>query len=241
MGSGRPRERLWPVVVTIVAIVVIAGGVLLWRAIQGATRIPEFPSLVDTPDSSLHGTVAYLDWSYPGCLHVVSASGSYARDLGCPGGTNLMWLPDGRLQIWPYTGAEVPGGAGQPIFGKIFDVTAGTSEDMASSDIPPQSGADNGPILGPNGERVTVSKSGDTIELATDGPSGSTTLLSIPEAGEQYEMTVWGWSPDGAWVMMYDSAARLLIVTTSKPSTARVLATEIGQAASVFGEDLLGG
>jgi len=58
--------------------VVAAGAFVLFRSANSA---PSFGSLAESPDPSLHGTVAYLDSKYGPCLHVVAAGGTPSKTL----------------------------------------------------------------------------------------------------------------------------------------------------------------
>jgi hypothetical protein len=97
--EARSRNRRGIVVIVGVMLlfgVVATGAFLAFRSANGA---PSFVSLADSPDPSLHGTVAYLDWKYGPCLRVVAVSGAASKELECLGKdavhAQLVWLPDG--------------------------------------------------------------------------------------------------------------------------------------------------
>jgi len=233
----RHRSRRWLVAVG-VAVVLVVAGIFVVASIVDMSRVPEFPSLAARPDPSLAGTVAYLDWSRPACVRVVDAAGGPTKVLGCDG-NYLEWLDDGRLLVLRY---DQPAGpeTQTPTGGTILDVAAGTNEQVPLEDIPPRMPEGPDPAVGPNGERITVVGRDGEVEVLLDDGSGTRRLLSA-QGGSAYEMGVQAWSPDGEWVLLSDSAARLLLVTTDEPSETRVLAEGFGNGVAVTGEDAFTG
>jgi hypothetical protein len=102
------------VAIAVVVSVALVMGFLIVRDMIASFswREPEFASLAESPDSSLQGTVAYLA-DQSGCVRIVAAAGQPSKDVLClPGrdmskaekegkeiGLQLVWLPDGRLEL----------------------------------------------------------------------------------------------------------------------------------------------
>ncbi|MFM7757065.1 MAG: hypothetical protein ACKO84_09935, partial [Actinomycetota bacterium] len=81
-------ERKWSIgwvvgIVAALAVLVGVGFVVTMVWIESDRGVPEFPSLVDDPDTSLQGTVAYTDGD-TGCVRIIAASGAAAKDVYCP-------------------------------------------------------------------------------------------------------------------------------------------------------------
>ena len=187
----RPRSPVFYVVIAGVVVVALAAVVFVAQAIRDYGKTAEFPSLAAQPDPSLKGTVAYLDWNYPGCVHVIAAAGTPAKTFGCDGGSSLTWLADGRLQILG-AGGENPA----PAWGKIVDVRTGAAEQIPASELPAKMPQAPDPTLGPNGERLLVTNDGGVVELRLEDGSGSRVLMTA-EGGSQYTSAYRGGRPTG--------------------------------------------
>jgi hypothetical protein len=109
--GARRRQRFWLIAGVITAVVAVVG-VMGFSWLQYKTRpVPQYASLVASPDYTVKGTVAYVDQNQ--CVRVVAAAGqpsktvfclpemdvSKAEALGKETGPQLVWLPDGRLEI----------------------------------------------------------------------------------------------------------------------------------------------
>jgi hypothetical protein len=184
--------------------------------------LPSFPSLATHPDVSLHGTVAYnalptgsKEGVKRSCVKVVAASGGTPHTLFCAQqpkfmGAALVWLADGRLQA---TSLD------QDHWRKVIDVTTGAITDAAWSKpavVPLEA------VGGPHGERVTVSTTFGILHLDLVRGSTTRTLLSV-DVPRDYSMESLAWSPDGTFLVVEDSAARLLVITTGAHPTTRML------------------
>ena len=93
LGNKNRRVPLF-IGVALVAIVVV--GLFGFWAFRQANATPEFTSLADAPDTSLVGTVAYLDWEMDPCLWVVPAAGGPIRTVTCLAGVNAGASGGGR-------------------------------------------------------------------------------------------------------------------------------------------------
>ena len=110
------------IVIVIAALAVVAVPVLVVLGHLTARDVPVFPSLADTPDTTLVGTVAYVD-SSTGCVRVVAASGQpskevycvppidpeTAKTLGKPIGPQLRWRSGGVLEVTMFRMTDPPG------------------------------------------------------------------------------------------------------------------------------------
>lgn len=247
-ADSAPRNRRrWPWVVGGVAIALVAVTVIpiVFEAIDAARPIPMFPSLVDQPDPTLHGTVAYT--SAGGCVRIISASGSRSKDVYClpvedmskapkvgkEVGPQLVWLPDGRLEVTmfhmdpAFKGSGSDKDAGPPItrgWQKIVDVRTGEVTDVPAADAPSKLNLDTRPTASAEGRRLTTTSdgaSGKVKVVLTDG-SKERTLLSAKGPGTYgYNLGDAFWAPNGAWAAADDT--RILVITTDDPSTTRVL------------------
>jgi hypothetical protein len=229
----RRGSRTW-LVVAGVAVLLLVVGLCVAASMEEISNVPTFPSLSAQPDHSLEGTVAYLDWAYPACVRVVAAAGAPAKTLGC-GGSYLEWLEDGRLEVLAYDQPEGPETL-VPTGGRIIDVATGAEEEVPLAEIPPEIPEASDPAIGPNGERVTVTGQDGGVEILLEDGSGTRKLLSV-EGGNEYTMSMQGWSPDGEWILLADSAGRLLLVTVDEPSETWVLAEEYGDRVVITGDD----
>jgi hypothetical protein len=216
-----------------VIVAVLALGVFaVWAFVQ-ANQNPSFPSLADSPDSSLHGTVAFGNYD---CIRVVSMSGQPVRDVACEGlggegqpyVDEVVWLPDGRLQA-----------TGYGVWRSIYDLRTGDVEEVPASEVPDQ-GTQPEPVTeSPDGRRVASSSDGGHVEVTLTGPDGTRTLMEA-DGGSQYAIGPPVWSADFESVLVHDSADRILLITTGDQPTTRVLV----DGAILWGstaEDLLDG
>lgn len=266
-GPAPERRRRWPWVVGLVAVLVVglAGWVVV--ALLGEDRaVPSFPSLADEPDRSLRGTVAYL--APDGCIRLVAAAGSPSKEVYClPAedmskapqlgkevGPQLVWLPDGRLEITVFRMDPVAMKESKTAPGlvagwqQILDVRTGDVEDVPADEVPDEPNLGTEPMVSPDGERITVesdSLSGETeVVLSRDGEER--TLLAAHGPGKYtYGMRAF-WAPNWEWIAADDG--RILVITTDEPSVTRVLVDErsfgrsggtVGPSFAVTADDLL--
>ncbi|MGZ6909161.1 MAG: hypothetical protein ACXVJ7_15960 [Acidimicrobiia bacterium] len=232
-----------------VSIVVIGLGIVIYHA-RESRPIPSFPSLAAHPDRSLGGTVAYYA-TQTGCIRIVAAAGRPAKDVWClpaegpstwveegkPVGPQLVWLPDGRLEVTmfrmkpsPDTKTAPPLSAG---WQKILDVGTGKIDDVAAADLPSKPNLTTEPTVSPRGERITTRSDGATGQVKvtlTDGAS-TRTVLSAHGPGEYaYQFSRAFWAPNWQWIAASDDG-RILSITPTQPPTTRVLVTGSGGGA----------
>jgi hypothetical protein len=272
-GGTRRRRWIWIIGAAVVGVAVVAVvgviGVAGFHAAAGHS-VPTFPSLAEAPDTSLRGTVAYFD-NATRCVRVVAASGTPSKDVYClppegssqmkqlgkPTGPQLVWRPDGRLEVtlfrWmPSKDTKSP----PPIaadWQKVFDVTTGAVADVPHADLPLSPVDVNPTTVNERGERIRTdfdAPSGQgKVTLTT--PSGTRTLLSVSGPGEYtYVLASATWAPGGDWIATTDTGegGRILVITPSQPPRTRILVANSGGGAgggnagpafAVTGADLL--
>jgi hypothetical protein len=250
---GATSRRRWPAVVgaILAASVVVTVVVAVLVAREVGREIPTFASLAEHPDRSLQGPVAYVDFRTR-CIHVVAAAGSPDKRLWClpnmdvdkavalgkEQGPQLVWLPDGRLEVTMFRMTDPPGPGFRAGWQKIVDVRTGAVEDVPDADAPSAPNLDTHPTVRPDGARITTSSdpgSGKVEITLTDADGTRRTLLSVHgPGGYGYWLNTAFWSPDGSWVAADDG--RILVITVDDPSVTRVLVTAT-QGGAFGGDD----
>jgi hypothetical protein len=234
---------LWIVGGVALAGVVAVAALVVSELREYATPPPEFASLVDQPDRSLRGTVAYYDLD-AGCVRVVAAAGTPSKDVLCFAGVEdetgpqLAWRADGRLEVtvfrWP---AEQPLGAG---WQKLVDVRTGKVDEVPAAQVPTTPTKTPVPAVGPGGARVTATAKAGRITVELTDANGTRALLAAKGSPEYQVAGDPVWSPAGGWIVLHDG--RLLLITVADPPVTRILAARpggVGNYAS-FGSDGLG-
>jgi hypothetical protein len=220
-------------------VVVVAVPVLLVIGhLVGSRDVPAFPSLADSPDAALVGTVAYVD-SSTGCVRVVAAAGQPSKEVFClppldpetaktsgkPIGPQLVWRTDGRLEVTMFRMTDPPGPNVRPGWQKLVDVRTGTFTDVPDAQAPSAPDMKARSAVRADGARlVTTSDSASghvTIDL-TEADGRSRSLLDVRGPGEYtYGLEAAFWSPDGRWVVADDG--RILIISPDEPPVVRLL------------------
>lgn len=233
-APARPHRGRWALlavlgVVAVVLTVLVVGRQTLMRP------VPAFPSLVDHPDPALHGTVAYL--GEDGCIRVVPAAGGPSRQVWClppqdvaqaeklgkEQGPQLVWRPDGRLEVTMFRMTDPPGPGFRAGWQKLLDVRTGQVEDVPQADVPSTANKTTHPSTSPTGQTVswTSDPASGRIRVVLHEGDRSRTLLSAQGPGEYtYGLSAVFWSPDGAWIAADDG--RILVITPGNAVT-RVL------------------
>ena len=214
-------------IVSIVAAVSVLVAVTAIIFVFGVIPLPDFPSLAEQPDSSIPGTVAYLafenEFGNEPCLVTVPASGGRVVEWVWCGRQYVefpSWTADGLLVVVDYTA--------QPSY-LLIDPATGTAVDRIPQDNQPGE-----PVPLPYSSTVRQERP-DGARVRTDGGRGGDasvvvringedqTILSVENAPSDYSFIDVQWSPDGAWVLVSDTAGRLLIVGADGNPGARVL------------------
>ncbi len=225
-SSLRNKNRRVPLFVGVALVAVVAVGLFGFWAFRHANASPEFASLADAPDTSLHGTVAYLDWERDACLRVVPAAGGPVRTVTClagvnGGGSELGWLDDGRVTVTAYGESQ-----------KIIDITSGAVDNVPVVQVP-QVAPDRQPVnVSQDGRRLTSINDGGSVQIIVE-QNGTTRVLLDAKGGSTYEIGTPQWSPDETFVLTTNSAARLLVTTLGDTPQTRVLASQLGSGFAV--------
>ena len=269
----RPRPRRWIRIVlgAVAGLLLVIGGLVVGFGAGlfhpgGGRSLPTFPSLAQSPDGSLHGTVAYYA-NDTGCVRIVAASGQSSRDVLCiakkdlavrpeqglkPAGPQLVWLSGDRLEVTMFLWSARSGGPPKysADWQKIVDVRTGKVDDVPTVQVPSQPNTTTEPTVSRNGERVsyTFDAGSGRVKVTLTDTTGTRTLLSARGPGEYtYQFGPVFWAPTWQWIAASDDG-RILVITPGTPSKTRVLVTGSGGGAgggtagppfAVTGSDLL--
>ena len=236
-GRTRASRRLVLAVVGSVVAALVVVGVVLAIALSrdAAWRAPDFPSLADDPDPSVHGTVAYLA-DATGCVNVVAAGGGPSTEVFClpdepvgksqalgkPLGPQLVWREDGRLEVTMFRMTDPPGPLFDPGWQRVVDVRTGEVEEVPDSEAPGEANRGTHPTTNARGETVAVARGDRSVEIVLRTDAGPRTLLAvdgIPEGA--YWVSAAFWAPSGDWIAVDDG--RILVVVPGAEDEVRVL------------------
>lgn len=216
----KPERRAIVSIVAAASVLVVVTVIIF---IFGVIPLPDFPSLAEQPDPSIPGTVAYVAFDDDPCLVTVPASGRGVVEWVWCGRQYVefpSWTADGLLVVVDYTA--------QPSY-LLIDPTTGTAVDRI-----PQDGQPGEPVPLPYPSTVRQERP-DGARVRTDGLRGGEAsvivridgedqaILTVENAPSDYSFVDAQWSPDGAWVLVSDTAGRLLIVGADGNPAARVL------------------
>jgi hypothetical protein len=249
-ASATRRRGLVVLASTIVAVSLIVLGMAL-LFLRGVSRpVPSFASLAEHPDHALQGTVAYFA-DQSGCVRIVAAAGAPSKDvlcippqdvtkaleLGKEVGPQLVWLPDGRLEVTMFRQTKKPGPGFNPGWQKIVDVRTGHVQNVPRAEVPSNPNLHTRPTMSPDGERIIMTSDPPSgrVKVVLAGGAGSRTVLSA-QGPPSYTYGLYSafWEPDWQWIAADDG--RILIITTGNPPVTRVLTDESSRVA-FGGED----
>lgn len=234
-----------------VALVVALGGRLFHDG--GHRAVPAFPSLAANPDPSLHGTVAYFA-ADSSCIRLVAAAGQPSRELWClpkeststwvklgkPVGPQLVWRPDGRLEVTMFRmlgkGSKTAPALG-PGWQKLIDVRTGAVESVPAAQLPSVPDTTSQPTTSPTGQTVayTFDQSSGRVRVTLSDSTGTRTLLSVHGPGEYtYRFGPVFWAPNWTWIAAAEESRILVITPGAQPET-RVLVTGTGSGVGAGG------
>jgi hypothetical protein len=161
-------------------------------------------------------------------VHLVSLSGSPDRRVACNADgdytpvENVVWLDDGRLQVFKDTYT-------------VYDLRTGTSV-VISADAAVSMPA---PVItNADGQTLAATSTGGRVAVTVTDANGTRTLLD-KDAGKLYELGTPQWAADGTSVLVHDSADRILLITTGATPVTRVLATSAAILLGSTAEDVL--
>ncbi len=211
-------------VVSIVAAVATLTVVTVIILVFGVIPLPEFPSLTDQPDSSIPGTVAFVHYDEEPCIFTVRASGGEEQEVWC--GSEYVefpaWTSDGLLVVTDWSA--------EPTYLLIDPATGALVSRVPFS--PDESAPEAWPQPYPPEARR---ERADGAEVRTEGTRGGSsavivrtdgsdmTIVSVEGAPSDYRFYEAQWSPDGEWVLVSDTAGRLIVVGADGAPEARVL------------------
>jgi hypothetical protein len=205
--DGPSRRPLLLVAAGLVAVVIVALVLLV-----GVVRPPTLEPLADP---AFDGTVAVASWERDWCLSIIDAGGS-RTEVRCDGS-------GGELLGWPDEGVLVRAWEGDDEYLLTVDPRTGETLDRTRVVLDEEHEAwwlepDVGPVSPRDGQLVVRYR--------------NEVVWSV-EADEPYEVTA-GWaSPDGRWLILQDSADRLLVVPTDGSAPPAVWAEDVDPWASV--------
>lgn len=232
------RRARWPWILggaVAAALVLAVAGLVITFFVVMSRPIPEFPSLTQNPDPSLHGTVAYFD-DQTMCVRAISASGATSRQVLCiesqdPSeaamvgkdvGANLFWRDDNRLEITLF---RMTDGGPDPVFTpawqKVVDVVTGAVEETPIAEVSPTPTTNAHPTTSPDGATVSTESDGGHAVVTLTDSSGTRTLVDVTGSPETYAIQPAYWAPDFGWIIANDN--RTLVITPTDPSNTRIL------------------
>jgi hypothetical protein len=218
-------------------LALVLGILLLVGLLSLRTQIPQFPSLADTPDPTLQGTVAYFA-DATACVRIVAAAGQPSKDVLCLAdqdpteaqkygklvGPQLVWRPDGRLEVTMFRLTDPPGPSFNPGWQKLVDVRTGVVKAVPAAEVPSEPNLTTQPMASPDGKRITMTSHDGKIKVVLQQATGSRTLLSATGPFETSRLESAFWAPDWRWIAADDG--RILVITTGDPAVTRVHTAE---------------
>lgn len=195
-------------IVSLVAVGVVVVTIVGLTAVFGVHRPPELASIVDRPDPAPPEAVAWTSWQDDEtCVHLADPAGTLTAPwCSSMGGELVGWTASGEvvLRTWE--------GGGQL---RILDPGSGALTGRLEED---------GEASLPEGDAVWSERDGDDLvvrDLATDGE------LWRVAAPERYTIESSGKTADGDWIVMVDSAERLLVMPADGAVAPRVWADDV--------------
>ncbi|HVV37910.1 MAG TPA: DUF2157 domain-containing protein [Acidimicrobiales bacterium] len=183
---------------------------------------PAYPSLQQTPDPSLVGSVAFVRDGNKPCVYVMAASGTAAaKKLYCDahldhGPMGLSW-DGGNVLVHSWT--EQSGSQVITVDGATGRVLNRASVSDEYKDIPPSMRRADGTVVEIQGRHGAP-------RVVLRSSAGVTRTVLRPVGPRDYWLEEAVWSPDGIHLIVTDSEHRMLIVDTESPvHTTRVLVT----------------
>lgn len=199
-------------VVAIVTVVVIAFGIAPY---------PDVPRLADQPEPAVTAQLAYLAYDREPCLHVVDGSG-LDREVRCGSdveGGALAWQDDGHVLVHRYRFEEeivtIDVATGQ--------VTETRPATAAEQKQPVPAGVDQRA----DGARVATTGSDGTARVEVRTSDGVTTTVLELEGPDGYRLEDARWSHDGDWIVVRDTAQRLLVFGADGEPAPRTWITDV--------------
>jgi hypothetical protein len=196
----------------------------------GVAPLPDYPSLVEHPDPSIPGRVAFVRWGPRACVYVVPASGGEPRRLRCSeeGGEGLDsdwfggpigWTREG----WVVVQAFGPSGPRtivlDPGTGRVLERIE-VDEPLAERSPPEVSAR-------ADGARLLVNRADGAATLGVAPVAASPREVARVSGPPAYAFRDARWSPDGEWILVRDSNQDLLVVRAREGAPLRLLADRV--------------
>lgn len=205
-------------------------------------RTAEFPTLPDGPDPDIRGTVSFAaSDGERDCIYTVAASGGLAKEVACTRVESsttdfLAWTKGGKLVAtravvvdfqdlgWGSSahGIEYKRDLLDPETGQILRSVPVSHKSVAPGRDPPRSWT-----IRADGSKLLVGSDGNRAWVAVRSPEGATQRILDVEGNSLslpgYSFGGAQWSPDGKWILVPDTAGRLLIIGDDGTPGARVL------------------
>lgn len=239
----RPASRLtsleqvwWWVGGALLVIVATVVSLVVLVVIRDNRPIPDFPLLSSRPDSTLVGTVAYVDEN--NCVRLIALRGEPSREIYCipkwstadaaklgkPTSPQLVWLENGKLEITFFRMSLEPGPKVSKGWQVVVDAQTGIVTETSKESVPEVPNLNTRPITNKMGEVLSYSSNRDTGRIkitVTDTAGGSRVLLSDRGPSQSYGLNSVFWAPDGKTVFADDG--RILVIVPTTVPTVRVL------------------
>jgi hypothetical protein len=195
----------------------------------GIAPLPDYPSLAEQPDPSIHGRVAFVQWHERPCVYVVPARGGPVRRLRCTNedeedgadwfGGPIAWTRDDRILVQAFSPA------GNRVL--VLDSETGqllerieVEQPLAERSSPEARARDDGARL-----LVDRARGAATLGIApVDASPREVARVSGPPAYAFWDAR---WSPDGEWILLRDSNQDLLVVRAREGAPLRLLANRV--------------
>lgn len=220
-----------------VAAVAVAVGVLVAAvvaiAVLGRATPPELPSLADEPDPPVRGELAVLagaDDDDRTCLSHVTLPAADETELHCDAADlrDVGWADRDTIQAT----AHHDGGLVRVVTVDVGD-GAVTERIVPRGEVPATEGGEvvepYGPAERADGRRATVGHDEPPTVTVMDA-AGRVRGEHRVAGGRHYRLDGVGWSPDGRWLVVADSADRLLVLD-ERAANPRVLLEDVRAAA----------
>lgn len=209
--AGARRRAVIAAVAATALVAAVLGGILLF----GGISHPAFPKLVDAPDADVEGLVAFTRYDDQTCVFVVRAGGGTPRQIRCSEGSGRSrWTDDGQLAVDDHRLNTL----------LILDPADGTVVREEPLDTQPPEEYEE-PRERDDGTRATLTGPDGTPRLTVVPPDGPERVVLEVDGPRNYAFVDVLWSPDGRWLLVTDSASRLLVVD-AETGGARLLAED---------------
>lgn len=186
----------------------------------GVTAYPDVPRLAEQPEPAVSGQLAYLRYDREPCLHVVDGRGA-DREVRCGSdveGGGLTWEDDHHLLVHRYRFDD-----------EVLTIDVRTGE---VTSVRPATRADeprplpDGLVERADGTRVSTTARGTTATVELRDPHGRTRTVLELEGPTGYRLDDARWTADGRWIVVRDSAERVLVLAADGDPAPRVWNTD---------------